>query len=167
MYVTELSFLQTLPGISLTGSSPFCKRFIQFIHRDSLQCLNVQPQHALTRHEKRKKTNRSTPSPSVYLDSIGHPPPKPKQSPPQTSQDLPNKRMHPRPRMRSLQVRIQHSAHAALDRLDCPRQQCVQLLRRAGCCGPQVPAGGRLRDACVVGRGREGDVEVLVCGFGA
>ena len=68
--------------------------------------------------------------------------------------------------MRPVQMRIQHGAHAALDRLDRPRQQLVKLPGRARPSGPQVAAGGRFRYARVVGRGRKGDVEVFICGFG-
>lgn len=75
--------------------------------------------------------------------------------------------MLPGTRVRPVQMRVQHGAHAALDRLDRPGQQVVELRHRARPSGPQVPAGGRLRDAGVVGRRRERNVEVRVAGFRA
>lgn len=75
--------------------------------------------------------------------------------------------MLPRTRVRPIQMRLQHSAHTALDRLDRPRQQIIELLHVSSLRGPQVAAGGGLGDARVVGGGREGNVEVFVAGFGA
>lgn len=66
-----------------------------------------------------------------------------------------------------IQMRVQHSTHAAFDRLDRLGQQLMELLRRTSPCGPQVTARGGLGDARVVGRRREGEVEVFVAGFGA
>lgn len=75
--------------------------------------------------------------------------------------------MLPGPRMRPVQMRIQHGSHAALHRLDSPRQQALEILDRTRGPGPEVAARGRLGDAGVVGGRGEGDVEVVVCGFGA
>ena len=64
-------------------------------------------------------------------------------------------------------MRVQHSAHAAFDRLDRLGQQDIELLDSSRLRSPQVAAGGGLGDAGVVEGRREGNVEVFVAGFGA